>query len=479
MIDQPVSEDTKSDAISMLRSGKKPSLKVVIDATHSGVLTNRRVYPASKVAVGYKSFFSKDNGGSAEVGIPLLTHHDDYKDPIGRVEFATFTALRSNMDFTHDYLNPDDVGGRGSGVVTIRGKVVNLDSIEKILDGRYLSVSAGHSTDKMICSVCALSIFSCDHIPGVRYDTEGERTSDESIRPCYVITNNMTYHETSFVNIPAQPPAKLIEFKWADADSYKGMEDIKDAFVSYTRGRKESVRELVLCDEDIELSLLTGKDKSTKTKTYFVPETTANRILEQLSETPKNESSKDRTSKVDGIQQIDQNKNIPTSIETIGDNMTDTIPSPELETLKTERDTLKDSLDTANEELKNLKDQAVTRDSTITSLTEEVNSLKVSLIDHLATALASYRIRLKKPDTVALDSEAKRKEYITNLSKRSIDSLRDSIADLLTEIDQTKETPTAVIVTEDKLESPTLGSKNKAKSKEKNSDDNALSAILD
>lgn len=459
-VERPCSDQALSDAKKILQKDGSATLRVVIDATHSGVLTNRRVYPARKVVAGYKSFFSTDSGGSAAYDKPILLHHNDYSDSVGRVRLADFKALKSGLEFDKDYLFPDLQGGKGSGVVVVHADITDKNAIEKILDGRYLSVSAGHSTDQMYCSICAKSLYSetCTHIPGYRYNEEGERVDDgdasEDAKLCYGVTNNMTYHELSFVNTPAQPHAKITEFDWKlGKDALRHEIDNQYALISVNRAKKEIVHSLSVLTDNFEFSLLTGKDKPNKIKTYSVSASTAKLLEKQLDQgqgtndesiddrpsssqesfekvvsSDKNEVKKQKEDSVENkkIEEIKEDKS----------NMDEKMKD-EIARLTSEIETLKKDLATAVKTKDDLSAITVAKDSEIASLKVSVDALKSEVALSLATALASHRIRLAKPDTKGLDSTDAKKKYIETLAKRSLESLKDSINDLLVEIDLT------------------------------------------
>lgn len=465
-IEQPGSTQALSDAKQILTVDKPVSLKVVMDATHSGTLTNRRVYPAKKVLAGYKTFFSKDDGGDSPFGKPILMHHDSHADAIGRIKTAEFKALKTGTEFDKDYLFPDMVGGKGSGVVTVHAIITDKDAIQKILDGRYLSVSAGHSTDQMFCSICGQSLYGdeCTHVPGVKYDDEGEPTEQEDARLCYGITNNLTYHELSFVNTPAQPHAKIVELDWREGkDSVKQEIANRKALLSVGRAKKDTVHSLSLLTDEVEFSLLTGKDKPNKIKTYSVPTSTAEILRSKLEEgnNVKDESLDDRlssskasTAKIVEVQKTEdkeekiektEDKQEATSAAIVKKEKTDMDAEQlkaQLDKLSAEMETLRASLATADKEKTELKSAIVAKDSEITSLQTAVSSLKTDMTQYLATALASYRIRLGKPETKGLDSEDAKKKYVETLSKRSTESLKDSINDILVELQQAEKDQT-------------------------------------
>lgn len=493
VIDQPVSTQIRDDVVSILKDNSQSVLKATIDATHSGVLTNRRVYPGAKVKKGFKSFFSKEQGGTSDFNKPVLTHHNDFADPIGRVVNAVFTSLKSGEDFKFDYMSPDSAGGRGSGVVTVTAEIVDPDSIQKIIDGRYLSVSAGHSTDAMFCSICGESIYGedCMHIPGRSYSASGEVVDSGKGSLCYGITNNMEYHEVSFVNLPAQPPAKLIEFNWETGkDSYLN----GDSIISLTRGKKDIIKGLTLCNDSLEYSLLTGKDSNKKQKTIFIPSSAADKLREKLLleeiEAKKDEPNDCRSSSSNNsesteateVKELDAiskaNNSINCNTEKENSKKDKQKMDEELKKLADEISSLKALLATAEAKVTELTQSVDSKNSALAALEASMSELKKDMATHLATALASYRMRLNKPDTKGLDTDEKKAAYIALLSKRSVESLKDSINDLLIESEQTLDEvkPTSNskatdFVQDQRLESNSLAEGKKASTKKTEKDE--------
>ncbi len=450
LVDQPTESSIRSDVTGIVNAGKQTKLKVSIDATHSGVITNRRVYPGNKVQKGYKTFFSKESGGDAEYNKPVLKHHSMYDDPIGRIVKAMFTPLKSGYDFENDYMNPDAEGGRGSGVVTLDAVISDPDAIQKIIDGRYLSISVGHSTDTVTCSICSDNIFRCDHIPGVKYTEEGEeaRDADEDTRLCYYITGNMTYNEASFVNLPAQAPAKLINFSWEDCDKIAELRKDNILIESMTRGKKALVRALSLQDEDGEYNLLKGTSTSAKKKLimdmtgpknpnsdYSESEETS-KVLQSTSATSKKDvladsDNSDKKSKLKEANNMDVKDKADTKLDA-------SVLSASLEALTKEREKMQQDLAAASTKVTGLEKTIETKNSEIDRLTKAQTDMQVEMSKALATALASVRVQLRKPDSIGLDSADKFTEYSDKLSKRSVESLRDSLADLILELSNQK-----------------------------------------
>lgn len=460
VLEHVVSEAAKSDASEILRRDRNPKLIVEIDATHSGTLINQRVYPGKQVQAAYKSFVSKDKGGTANYDKPILKHHNSEEDAIGRITGAKFTQLKYGDMFDNDYLTPEMVGSKGSGIVTVSGFIVDPDSIKKIVDSRFLSVSAGHSSQMLLCSVCGESLFECPHMPGQKYNEQEEAVgSDSEGSLCYGITAGMTYNEVSFVNHPASPSAKLVNFNWADS---KGSWTKDTIIASQVSGKKEAVRNFILRDDDGDLSLLSGDHKSSVKKTVI---TVSPVIADKLKHVMSSEkpSSSDETSNVrkattgsdSGASNVEQNLDKANDLDNKSNE--DSKMEKELEVLKNEIASLKDGITTAKTEVETLKKQNEAKDSQIQRLTTDAAAMQNKMSKTLAVSLASIRARLKKTGVDSVDSKEKFDAYVEKLSTRSIDSLQDSLQDLMVELEsievQNKQvtTPTAELVAGDKV----------------------------
>lgn len=159
-----------------------PALEVVIDATHGGYVNrNYALYTAEGQSHGFKSFFNP-------FPKPVLVEHDDFRAPIGRVVEADFISIPAG-----------DKPGEPTSKIRMKALVTDLDAIQKILDGRFMTVSiAGRPKASPTCSICSEkveSMFGCenDHMRGQTYDS----------KVCHYIFGEMEYSEVSFVNKPA------------------------------------------------------------------------------------------------------------------------------------------------------------------------------------------------------------------------------------------------------------------------------------
>lgn len=464
MIEPSITEATKTDAGEMLRRDRATRLEIDIDATHSGVITNLRTYPGIYVSKGYKSFISKERGGTADYDKPILMHHNVEEDPIGRVVDAKYTPFKMGDQFEYDYLSPEEVGGKGSGVVTIKALITDSEAIQKIIDGRYLSVSAGHTSPRMLCSICGDSIRDCSHLPGEFYDEEGtDKATTETGRLCYGITGPMTYHECSIVNLPAQPPAKILNYNWKDSDS-------NECLTSFVKGKKELVRNFTLFDEDGELSLLNGKRKTAKQKTVIaVSPAIADKLKHVMSsDDPRvpDEASNVRqpeTGSDSGAPSVEQNLDKAKNLDDESKKDSKMDNTKQLETLQAEYQGLKDKLATAEAKLIETQKQIEAKDSQIQRLTTDATELQTKVSKSLAVSLASIRVRLKKPGTEGIDTKEKLEAYVAKFATRTPDSLQDSLEDLLFESIEKEapkqEAPVAPVketIGQDKVTSPVL-----------------------
>lgn len=220
-------------------------LKVRIRATNSGSLVNNRVY---------KGIHMKDATDTwvKPYQRPILTHHADggmwgppAVDPKGRVESAEFTQLRKGKGFENDYKRPAP-GGMGSGYITVEALITDEDAIQKVLDGRYLTVSSSQTTEEMSCSVCGQDWFQdyCEHRPGETYVIETGAGKKKTAREyfCYGIAGALVYRELSFVNVPAQPNATVLGILEKDEKS--------DNLNMVTWSDHNAIQGMALCDAE-------------------------------------------------------------------------------------------------------------------------------------------------------------------------------------------------------------------------------------
>jgi len=242
-------------------------LLVRIAATHAGIITrNNGFYLPDKMKKGANTF-------TQNYKKPVLLHHQDGNDPVGRIVDAQYMdtsgAIQDAYNLAEglrvidrmgkekgiitDVLLKDFIGGKmpfgmqvdticsllrdslledegyqGLGYISIVAQIANRDAIEKLLDGRYLTGSVGATTDKAVCSICRqdwTDAGKCEHKPGAIYD--GAK--------CFIIAGNLDYDEYSFVNVPADRHSKVLELH------YNGIQDSIEIAEEYS-GRIYEVR---------------------------------------------------------------------------------------------------------------------------------------------------------------------------------------------------------------------------------------------
>lgn len=482
-------------------------LRVQVRATHSGYLVyNHRVYPGVAMKKSYKSFVSTENGGDAEYDKPVMRHHDGGlfggpTDPIGRVRGAKFVALKAGPAFKNDYMNPDtpNNGGRGSGYILLDLEIADPDAIQKILDGRYSTVSVGFTPNAYYCSICGADQLGegCEHIPGRVY--KDDETGEELL--CYTITGTMRYNEVSFVNFPAAPLATVI--KGTDFENT----------CTLTRCDR-AIGSLVLVDsEGRETDLLVhsvGKpgvhsQKATSNATITVGSAFPTDFLAQESsedpgtrqDLPDIDGEPDEVTvahkeepahnKLDSSKEDKEMEKKPKSEPdgTTNQVVTDKVLQASLEALTSERDNLKTSLEAKDTEIQKLSGKLEERDAEIERLQGDVDKLRADMARTLAESYLTARIVLGKPGTEGLDSEEAYKEALEKYAKRTTDSLRDSLADLAPELEafrkaqkEPKKTEPPAPKNVDKVPDPTLGKWTTAKPKGPIDKDEALRRAL-
>ena len=197
-------------------------LQVEIDASHIGYVNkNWKFYIPGDASAAAKTFTSP-------YGKPVMRHHgggglfgggEAFEDPIGRVIEASVHKLVPGK-MSDDPL-PDNIP---QGVVRVVAKIGDEESAQKILDGRYSTVSVRATPAVAICSICNRDWLAppkkkkknededpeygpCDHWPGKSY--EGNL--------CYLKFGKYEYGEVSFVNFPADVYAAATAYEEQDS----------------------------------------------------------------------------------------------------------------------------------------------------------------------------------------------------------------------------------------------------------------------
>jgi hypothetical protein len=209
-----------TEAVGSLKEGVA-SMKLVptIKAIHSGKTGNNHLF-VSEFLRGDPNKKPNPTGiysFTTPYPKPMLLNHDSYwGEPLGRITDAIFV-----------------VDQQGMGVVLIKPEITDPDAIQKILDKRYLTVSVGCTCDSVRCNICGTDLMEtgwCEHYRFDKYDTviarringvcnicgtegpcphiKGEEYSDVE---CFWILGPIWFDECSFVNVPADQNAGVID----------------------------------------------------------------------------------------------------------------------------------------------------------------------------------------------------------------------------------------------------------------------------
>lgn len=414
------------------------SLVCEVDATHAGTLINGRIYPPKSMKKGLKSW-------TQPYKKPVLTNHNADQDPIGRVIKAEYLKTPRGLD-NSDYepiLNQSD----GYGFQHLIVKITDQNAIQKILDGRYETVSVRMSTNHAFCSICGTDWSHdgpCDHIPGQKYDK----------KLAYITTGDLLYKELSFVNMPADEFAGVKGALLKEEDS-----ELKPIDMSlYASSAKDEMFSNLCSNDDTNLYSMLDDGIEEEDNVVLC-------LLDKVSKVLK--SQKEEEVKLEELTK-DQLKDLSVVKELINEEITKRLKADEeknkeacktlvdktKEDFKKEVDTLKksletcatekDSLKTSNiglkkekedtlEEVKSLKDQAGKKEEDSKKLLDENIRINSDLHKMIAERMYDLKKALRKPDLADVKTPDDRKKKVDEFSQRSIDSLKDQISDLLLE----------------------------------------------
>jgi hypothetical protein len=219
------------DSANSYVNGAKKGLIITFDLSSSFKKTNNRLYSVKGQMEGALSW-------THPYPKPILKNHDKYSEPIGRIvsvewvpndaEIAGFFSSKEDLIAFKRILDTDDpkkivreMNRRGLlenerwpgvGKLVAKARISDQDAIEKFLDSRYLTFSAGSDTDKYRCGICGkdwAANQTCNHYPG-------EIDEDEGI-PAVFLTGSFFGREASVVSTPANGFSQLISMQFSDS----------------------------------------------------------------------------------------------------------------------------------------------------------------------------------------------------------------------------------------------------------------------
>lgn len=205
-------------------------------ASHSDKLINSRMYKPSelqKLGDTYLHPYPK----------PVLLHHNDTSEPVGRIIDAQYIPA-SNWQHAQELLGEEiPLPVDSSGALLLKSRITDPEAIQKIDDGRYMTVSIGFAASSLKCSICGQDWVAdgpCEHEFGQMYDGQ----------LAYGMPEGMHAMEISFVNVPADDYAQVI--KASDA-----IDEINKDAETYTFIGKSASETTVLFADSVNLALAT------------------------------------------------------------------------------------------------------------------------------------------------------------------------------------------------------------------------------
>lgn len=361
----------------------KTVLKCRIEAIHETITKNNILYSGDKLkgdpacVRDGKISPSGQHSWTRPYNKPMLANHDTYSDPLGRILEA-------------QYVDKTSIGLPGIEVVA---EISDEKTIEMISDGRYLTVSIGADTDSIYCNICGTNIMQdyCGHWKGQTYDIEGEQVK------CYWKAGNLWFQELSFVNVPADENARVIN---------QGKPETKESHDIYIIDEEnQTLRLLVESVQSEEESKMPEEDKVADVEETVVKEDSAENIVKEDTEgtvTVETETLLEKLIKL--VNEFDINKE----------------NSESAKLTSAEDSTMQEKVNSLETEINRLNEQ-------VTQLTEINLNLQASIRKDLIEKIVDKKISLGRI------AEDKRDEEIGVYNSRSEESLRDTLSDLLKE----------------------------------------------
>lgn len=450
-----MSQKLKDQVSNIIYDSRNDANKVTLlseaAVTHAGIVNaNMGYYKPDKLQASIRTWLEPYNK-------PVLVNHDKNKDAIGRVKGSVYQAtVPSLIPKVKNSVYESDYSYRGLGHIKNLLEVTDADAVNKVLDGRYLTLSVSGDNDEMTCSICHqewLNDGKCVHRFGQHY--EDERTGEDKL--AYWTAGNFLWDEVSFVNEPADPFAQVLTrevgenkdqilqvYNYKDATNIeKQVEDSRDRHLKLyvVNDAKHGMIEL---NDRTDLGSLykvydvrlhpVNADLKSKEKESTLADL---KVEEKTLETAPATIVADNKTEAAAVLTATTTENVAATTVTVADNgkvidvKTEPVAKVEDAALKAAiadatkplEDKLKDlepkiqSLETAKATLEDEK-KALTKEAT--DLQDKIRDMRMEQILDLKEALGT--------DTFA--TEADRKAAKDSMTSRTIDSIEDQVKDL-------------------------------------------------
>lgn len=377
-------------------------LFVTVEGIHTGMTKNKTFYPGDTLSESVPSWTTPHHK-------PVLKNHNEYSEPLGRIVSGEYVESTLTDKYT----------------VRLKLEVTDQDAIDKVLDGRYLTLSVGGSANRVLCSACAKDLVKegyCGHRRGQTY--EGKEA--------YWTIAQYTGDEISFVNMPADVHAQVIAAELVTGEGGKNV--TKDG----------KTKENAQTNED-------GTPiKTTEASGAEDPSSMIDNLLNN-SEDPKNNEDPKEPDTTDPATQNNSTDGDDNPENGDGDNPTPGKTQEETDAEKLTR--LEEELNTANATITTLEASVEAKDVEITTLTASLTESKDELASktkHLESAEAEKATLVNQNVTLARfarksmaervadlrimqgkDKFDKRDELIAEWNQSSSKVLESQISDLL------------------------------------------------
>lgn len=384
----------------------KGSRKLIVkmEAIHTGRTKNFTFYTEEGLKAGLKTWTSPYNK-------PVLTHHNDHNgEPIGRILEANYSD--------------QTIAGRPGLVFTC--EISDPTAVEKVLDGRYQTVSIGASTNKVTCNVCGTDRTEdwCDHYPGEKYDEQ----------VCHFIVGETYGREVSYVNTPADEDAGNRSVSVVDEDGSTQTESVHADVYQMAEGLYQDAS-----NPDVNLFEHLNEDVKHLINSMGIvaPEGGKSKVDPKTNE-------QTQTPAVDPVAepvQTQTEEGAPTPAEPVVKPVVEpVVPVKESETAPTNLSEMQTLVTNLVLEKSKLEGRLSEAESENNRLVQENATLVAEAHKQLAVRVVEMKLALRKTDVIGVDREEAVNTHLT----RTKESLEDSLNDLLAESKQLRPAPNSV-----------------------------------
>lgn len=366
---------------------KKRKLIVRMEAIHVGRTQNYNYYTKEGLKAGIESW-------TTPYPKPVLTHHNQYfGEPIGRILKAEFSE--------------ETLSGKPGLIFVV--EISDADAIEKVLDGRYQTVSIGAKTDKVTCNICGKDRTKewCEHWPGREYDGQ----------TAHFIIGTVYGREVSYVNVPADENAGNISVEVKD----EGSSD---------EGKKESQETKSLQAEIFQVA--EGLFQSAQEPNVNLREKLSEQSVKWLDELLEGE---ERSEQHMSDNKIDKEKQEQSSVQEKTE-----VEEQDIKVLEEKIQDMQKTITDLVMEKQKVELKLNDLQSSYNELVKENSKLNQKIHMHLAEQVVDLKIALNKPDVTGVDREEAIKAHV----QRSQESLQNTLEDLKLEVNEDR--PEAGIV---------------------------------